>query len=287
MIYRLGGDFLKYKIIASDMDGTLLNDDKHVCNYNLEMTEEAMKLGVKFVISSGRIPGGLKFYEATVCQKQPMICCNGAIILDHNKNVIFSKLIDKAAALKVVDVIREYKDTYFHFYDEDVIYSEYFGFATEKLYRFNKNIDKKFRTDIRIVADSREYIKNTKSDINKIVVIDEDLNYLEDLKRRIDDIPEIETTKSEMNNIEIVSSGVSKGNGLKFLAKYYGVPIDECIAIGNDENDISMIQCAGLGVAVSNAREHVKKVADFVTEKDNNEGAVGEVIEKFILNTYK
>jgi Cof subfamily protein (haloacid dehalogenase superfamily) len=274
---------LKYKIIAVDMDGTLLNDNKHITDNNLDMISKAVNKGVKFVISSGRISSGLKFYGDTVSKKQPMICCNGAIILDENREVIHSKSIDKKDILKVIDIIREKKDTYFHFYDESAIYSEQFRFTAESLYNFNREIDRKFRVEIRLVPDAKEVIEKAEFDINKIVVIDDDIEYLDELRKRIDSIIGIETTKSEINNIEILRQGVSKGNALKVLASNYGISIEECIAIGNDENDISMIKCAGLGVAVNNARDYIKNYADYVTEKDNNNGAIAEVIQKFIL----
>lgn len=274
---------MKYKIIAVDMDGTLLNDNKHITDNNLDMIKKAVNKGVKFVISSGRIPSGLKFYGDTVSKKQPMICCNGAIILDENREVIHSKSIDKKDILKAIDIIREKKDTYFHFYDESAIYSEQFRFTAEGLYNFNREIDRKFRVEIRLVPDAKEVIEKAEFDINKIVVIDDNIEYLDELRKRIDSIIGIETTKSEINNIEILSQGVSKGNALKILASNYGIPIEECIAIGNDENDISMIECAGLGVAVNNARGYIKKYADYITEKDNNNGAIAEVIQKFIL----
>ena len=156
-------------------------------------------------------------------------------------------------------------------------------FAIEKFYNFNRKADRKLRMEIRLIGDAKEYIKNTNNDINKIVVVDKDLQYLDELRKRIDNIPGVETTKSDIDNIEIGGDGSSKGNGLKFLANYYGVSLEECIAIGNDENDISMIKCAGLGVAVKNARDYIKEYADYVTERDNNNGAIGEVIEKFIL----
>ncbi|MTK12429.1 MAG: HAD family phosphatase [Clostridiaceae bacterium] len=274
---------MKYKIIAVDMDGTLLNDNKHITDNNLDMISKAVNKGVKFVISSGRISSGLKFYGDTVSKKQPMICCNGAIILDENREVIHSKSIDKKDILKVIDIIREKKDTYFHFYDESAIYSEQFRFTAESLYNFNREIDRKFRVEIRLVPDAKEVIEKAEFDINKIVVIDDDIEYLDELRKRIDSIIGIETTKSEINNIEILRQGVSKGNALKVLASNYGISIEECIAIGNDENDISMIKCAGLGVAVNNARDYIKNYADYVTEKDNNNGAIAEVIQKFIL----
>lgn len=276
---------MKYKIIAVDMDGTLLNDDKHISDYNLEMISKAVNSGVKFVIASGRIPSGLKFYEATVSKNQPMICCNGAIILDENKRTIYSKHIEKNSALEVIDVLREQKDTYYHFYSEDIIHGEQFAGSIEKFYNFNRKADRNLRLEIRLIGDAKEHIKNTDKNISKIVVGDKDLKYLKELRERIDNIPGIETTKSDIDNIEICNEGSNKGNGLKFLANYYGISLEECIAIGNDENDISMIKCAGLGVAVKNARDYIKEYANYVTERDNNNGAIGEVIEKFILNS--
>jgi Cof subfamily protein (haloacid dehalogenase superfamily) len=275
---------LKYKIVAVDMDGTLLNDDKNITDDNIAMISRVINKGVKFVISSGRIPAGLKFYENTISKNQPMICCNGAIILDHDKNIIYSKSIDKKQLLEVVDVLKEKKDTYFHFYDENSIYSEQFKFSMESIHNFNKNIDEKFRIEVKLVPDAKKTIENADFDINKIVVIDNDIEYLNELRKRLEDIQGIETTKSDINNIEILSTGVSKGSALKILANNYGMSIQECIAIGNDENDISMIDCAGLGVAVNNARDFIKDYANYVTEKDNNNNAISEVIQKFILN---
>jgi HAD-superfamily hydrolase, subfamily IIB len=275
---------LKYKIIAVDMDGTLLNDDKHISDYNQEMISKAVAAGVKFVIASGRIPSGLKFYEATVSKNQPIISCNGAIILDENKNVIYSNSIEKKDALQVIDVLREQKDTYYHFYSEGIIYSEQFKCSIEGVYNFNRRADRDLRMEIRLIGDAKECIKNTEKDIDKIVVQDKDLKYLVDLRKRLDSIPGVETTKSDIDNIEICAETSNKGNGLKILATHYGISLEECIAIGNDENDISMIKCAGLGVAVRNARDYIKECANYVTERDNNNGAIGEVIERFILN---
>jgi len=275
---------LRYKIIAVDMDGTLLNDDKHISDYSLEMISKAVHSGVKFVIASGRIPSGLKYYEATVSKNQPMICCNGCIILDEDKNDIYSNSIEKNSALQVIDLLREQKDTYYHFYSEGIIHGEQFGFAIESVYNFNRKSARDLRMEIRLIADAKEYIKNIDKDINKIVVQDTDLQYLDELRKKIDTIPGVETTKSNIDNIEICAKNGNKGNGLKILATHYGISLEECIAVGNDENDISMLKCAGLGVAVKNSRDYIKEFANYVTERDNNNGAIGEVIERFILN---
>lgn len=276
---------MKYKIIAVDMDGTLLGDNKHISDYNLEMIRKAVHSGVKFVIASGRVPSGLKYYEATISKKQPMICCNGAIILDENKNEIYSNSIEKNSALQVIDLLREEKDVYYHFYSQGIIYGEQFGFAIESVYHFNRKSSRDLRMEIRLIGDAKKYIKDIDKDINKIVVQDKDLQYLEELRKKIDIIPGVETTKSNIDNIEICAKNVNKGNGIKILADHYGISMEECIAVGNDENDISMIKCAGLGVAVKNSRDCIKEFANYITEKDNNNGAIGEVIERFILNS--
>jgi hypothetical protein len=279
---RRDGILMNYKIIAIDMDGTLLNDDKSISKYNEEMIHKAMKSGVKVVISSGRLPVTLGFYIDTVFKNQPVICCNGAIILDENKNIIKSNLLDKEAILKVIDILKEKKDTYYYFYSDSILYSERVSHTTRKFYKFNENMDKDFKLEIKIIKDPKEFIQNNGSCINKIVVMNKDIDYLNELREKINKVSKIDTTKSDIHNIEIISKGVSKGSGLKSLADYYHIPLNECIAVGNDENDESMIKEAGLGIAVANAREFLKKSADYVTEKDNNNGAIGEIIKKFI-----
>ncbi|WP_333861325.1 Cof-type HAD-IIB family hydrolase [Clostridium sp.] len=274
---------MDYKIIAVDMDGTLLDDEKQISEYNKDMIHKAMELGVKFVICSGRPPMALKFYSEIVFPGEPVICCNGGVIVGENKRVIKSIPLNKYSLLKVIDILREEKDTYYHFYDDFGLYSEQFRYTTKKFYDINNNLSEKFKMKITIVKNSKTFIKHCRCNITKVVVIDEDVEYLERLRNKIAKVPGIATTKSDLHNIEIVRRGVSKGNALEFLGNYYNIPMERCIAVGNDENDKSMIKTAGVGVAVFNSREILKKSADYITETDNNSGAVGEVIKKFIL----
>lgn len=100
---------MKYKIIAVDMDGTLLNDEKSISKYNLDMVCEAEKLGVKIVMATGRLPSSLKFYSRGLFKDQPVICCNGAIVLDGKGNIIKSSPVDKYNILEIIDILREKK----------------------------------------------------------------------------------------------------------------------------------------------------------------------------------
>jgi Cof subfamily protein (haloacid dehalogenase superfamily) len=92
----------------------------------------------------------------------------------------------------------------------------------------------------------------------------------------------IDCFKSQNYILEIVPTGINKGEAIKFLAQHYNIDISEVIAIGDDENDISMIMAAGLGVAMKNAKSCVKEVADYITSS-NEENGVGKVINEFIL----
>lgn len=274
---------MKYQLLAIDMDGTLLNDSKLIGEKSIAYIKKAVDKGIKFVIASGRVPAGLRYYKYIISRNQPLICCNGAIILDHNKNIILERPLNKDSILKIVDVLREKKDTYYHFYDGDVLCSEQFELAAKRFYKFNRGLERKYRMGIRIVVDTKEYVQRSEHDINKIVVMDKDTEYLKNLRKKIEAIGGIEVTSSNSGNFEINSKGVNKGEALIFLAKYYGIPIEKCIAVGNDENDISMIKNAGLGIAVSNASTRIKGISDYVTIQDNNNDAVVEIINKFIL----
>ncbi|WP_446899383.1 Cof-type HAD-IIB family hydrolase [Clostridium sp. LBM24168] len=273
-----------YKLIAVDMDGTLLNDKKIISYYNGIRIRKALEVGVKFVLCSGRMPGGIKIYAEAIVKHEPIICCNGAVILDDSGSIMYSSPISKNSILEIIDVLREEKDTYYHFYDEDTIYTEQFGSYMNQFYKFNRKLDRKFRSEIRIIADAKKFIKESDKRVNKLVVVDNDNNYLTRLRKKMEMIPGLEITRSNVNNIEITNKGISKGYGVALLSGYYNIPLEECISIGNDENDISMIRISGVGVAVANASETVKDYADYITLNDNNHGAIGEVIDKFILN---
>ncbi|HCL4548541.1 Cof-type HAD-IIB family hydrolase [Clostridium botulinum] len=274
---------MNYQLIALDMDGTLLNDEKKITEETLSYIKRAKEKGVKVVISSGRVPGGLKFYEETIAKEEPMICANGALILNDKKETIYNEAINKNTLLDIIDILRKYKNTYYHFYHDNIMCTEKFDYSTKKFYEFNKNIERKYRIEIRIITDSKEYIKHRSSEITKIVVVDNDLEYLNRIQKEIEDNLKVSVTKSHISNIEICNFGISKGIALEKLADYYNIPIEKCIAVGNDENDISMIKRAGLGVFMKNTREELKKYADYVTYMDNNNDGIAEVIEKFIL----
>lgn len=274
---------MKYKLITIDMDGTLLGDNKITSYNNIKAIREAMDKGIKIVLASSRTLGTLKWHYDEICRLQPLVCCNGAIILDEYGEVIRNEVLEAEKILKIIEIARKMGDIYYHFYDGDIMISEKFKYGVERFYKFNLSVERDYRIEIRIVGDAMLYIKNNPFNINKLVLMDNDPNTIINIMKEIKSIEGIECSQSEWNNMEIVKLGIDKGTSLKFLAKYYGYSLDECIAIGNGENDISMVRTAGLGIAVKNASKDLKKIANYVTSRDNNNDAVAEVIEKFIV----
>ena len=108
---------MKYKLIAIDMDGTFLNEERQITERNLKAVKKAAELGTKVVISSGRIPSALRYIIKDMPKNQPIIACNGSIILDHNHKEIAYGAMDNNSLIAMIDILRkEFKDTFFSFF---------------------------------------------------------------------------------------------------------------------------------------------------------------------------
>lgn len=277
-------DKMKYKLIAIDMDGTFLNEERNITERNLKSVKKAVDMGVKVVISSGRIPSALGCIIKDMPKNQPVIACNGSIILDHNHEEIAHETIANGLVIKIISYIREnFNEVFYNVFCEDIIYSERLHPFSEKFNEYNLSLPEEYRLKSEVISDLKQYVINCTPRVSKIEIYDEDSEKIDAIKKYLEDIFDVEVVMSGKTGIEITKKGMSKGSSLETLAKHYGYTLDECIAIGNDGNDIEMIKRAGLGVAVSNAHETVKAVAKYITIRDNDNDAVSEVIEKFVV----
>jgi len=125
-----------------------------------------------------------------------------------------------------------------------------------------------------------------KEEISKILFQNTDVPYLMSLEAEIKKITDnfCDVSYSSNRYMEFNTLGVNKGQGLIDLAKMLNIDIKDTIAVGDNYNDMSMLKVAGLSVAANNAVEDIKKICDYTTKADNNEGVVAELIEKFIIN---
>ena len=262
----------KYKFIAIDIDGTLLNDEKVLLEETKKDLQFACEKGVIVCICTGRGYPAAKPYIDQIGLNIPLILYNGSRVrMSHNSTILFNQVIDQKVAKALYDLINEHNGTCC-FWKDDTLYfnkNDEYAIYYENLTKIKPNF---------IIEASDELFTN----INKFIWFG-DSEWLEKVQSEIlKDFMGVDYFKSQPKLLEIVPPNVNKGETLKYLSQSMGIDRDEVIAIGDEENDISMIMYAGIGVAMGNAKESVKQVANHITTT-NNQNGVGEVIKKFIL----
>lgn len=262
------------RLVALDMDGTLLNNEHLISERNKQAIQKAVAKGVKIVLLSGRNSVGMRKYVDELGIKDLTASMNGAQILDNNKQeALYDLRIEKDAASEIIKYVESIGIHMNYYHDEAIAcsietdYSKDYTRATSapitsvgSLYEYNKNRQPSKMLLIgerKLLNTAREWIeKNHCNSVNHFF--------------------------SNSNYLEITHKNVSKGEALKLIAKHYNLSMDQVMAIGDGENDISMIKAAGTGVAMGNASEQVKEEADFIT-LSNDEDGVAHALEQLVL----
>jgi Cof subfamily protein (haloacid dehalogenase superfamily) len=267
-----------YKLVAIDIDGTLMNDRKEITKEVNDAIQAAKAKGVKVVICTGRpIVGVQSIIEELKLNDEDeyVITFNGALVQNTHTQEVESQITLAYKDLKEIYELSLKLQTPLHYFD------------TENVYTPNKEISRYTIHEAHINQIPLHYrpIDEVPEDmlIPKVMFIDEP----ERLNTTIANIPEsfwdkYTFVKSTPFFLEILDPRVSKGNAVKQLAEKLAIKREEVICIGDGENDLSMIEYAGCGVAMANAESVVKEVAQFHT-LSNNENGVAYAIEKLIL----
>lgn len=270
-----------YKLIVTDMDGTVLGEDHKITEKNKIALKEAEKMGIKVVFATGRFHDSAKEHVTFLDNTMPIISSNGSIIKHPITNeVLYSKFIDKDICLKIMDIIDEYNLRY-QVYTDEKIFQKY---ETEEEKRFMKEfIQKNFSDKAEIIfkKDLREDVKS--SNVLKFNVMEmEKEDLLDKVRADLKFVNNIEITSSWKGNLEMMSEGSHKGNAVEYLSNLLKIDREQIMAFGDNYNDLSMIEFAGTGVAMGNAEEDVKKIANHVTDKNGDSG-VAKAINDLIL----
>lgn len=269
----------KYKMVVSDLDETLLGTDRKVPFRNVEAIQRAREIGVKFVPATGRgyasIRGTLKELGLQELEDEYVISFNGGAVTEnkgerllHFEGISFEKAEELFFRSFSYDVCT-------HVYTRDKVYA----------YHLNQNeidyLDGRMEVE-EFFTENLDFLKG--QEIVKVIYVNTDWSYLnriaEDLKEMTQDL---DVSYSSNRYMEFNQKGVNKGSGVLFLADLLGIKPEEIIAVGDNFNDLSMLQVAGLGVGVQNTVTELKPLCDYITNATCDEGAVGEVIEKYIL----
>lgn len=276
------GTRLKYKLLAIDMDGTLLDSKNQVSQRTREAIIKAKEKGVYIILSTGRILKSALYYSKDLGLNNPIIASNGGVVVDEFFSIIYKKTIDKNSIVDLINIANE-DNMYYHFYDERNFYSnkrvqEVLDFYNESDNGGNSD----FHIELKVFKDIKEITSNKDINIYKFLFVDEDMDKLDRFRKRLALVNNISISSSWPNNVETMSINVSKGEALKKLCKRLNIRSEEVIAIGDSENDLSMLNFAGLSVAMKNATKDIKVEVDHITDLNDNHG-VAKVIEKFIL----
>lgn len=253
----------KYKLVFSDLDGTLLLPDMTVSEENKFAIKEMNKLGVHFVASSGRAYKGIPKEITENPDIRYVISSNGAIIYDKAENsAIINRTLPKNLSDRAVDIAFDYDVLMMAHYKGDTYYDAK-NLPHKRVLHYNMNsyFEEYINKSAVIVDDIGDFCKKT-SEIEMFTLFFHSKEELGSCVRKFLEAGEYIIASSAPYNIEVFYKKSGKGNALSALAKHLGIEISDTIAVGDSINDITMIDMAGLGLAVDNAFPELKEKAD-------------------------
>lgn len=284
-----------YKLIATDMDGTLLNSVGEISPKNLDYVKKAIDHRVEFAIVTGRPYISVKGFLKSSSLSCSVIGCNGAQVTGSDGKLVKAGYMNKDSLLKVMGLSGG-EDVYYQIYDDYYIYTRSrLQFIRMLKHYSTKSIKRQitpgriingfrrlFFTEVKVIDDLRAFAAREDRNFYKIQISSDSQPRLNEIREKLKPIPDIDVTSSSYFNIEIGPKGVTKGTALRDLAAFKKIPASEVIAIGDNYNDIPMLLYAGCGVAMENAVQAAKDIADFCTKANDDDG-VAYAIEKLIF----
>lgn len=274
------------RLAALDMDGTLFNHHSQISKTDQAAIKEAAENGVTVVISTGRPYVGLPIDLLLSIGIRYAITANGAAVYElASKNCIHSSAMPPALICPIIRELQK-KDIHMDAFINGEAYSQF---------SCQPRID-----DLDMPLSIRNYIKGTRTltedlascveehqlDVQKMTLNfyplpDGSFQEREAVKKLLTSHPEVTFLSGGYHNLEFTKTGTTKGAGLRFLCEYLGIAISQTMACGDTQNDIDILKTAAIGVAMGNAREDVKAVADFIT-LSNEESGVAYALRHFL-----
>lgn len=271
---------MKYKLIAIDLDGTLLNDYKKLPKENIDVLRRLHKSGVEIVIATGRRYFQAKEFTKSLGFEVVILANNGNIVRQiKNDKIIISKYLNQEHFYNIINLGKQ----------NDLIplihvnhYEDGYDILVEKEYINNFNPYISSKVDRVMYID--DYLKYNKNKILSVCYLG-DFNKLNSFNNiLVNEYKDIYSSHIMTNLrsfdalLEVMNPLGSKWKSLIEYAKNKGISKDEIIAIGDDNNDIEMIKNAGLGIGLKNSSENLKEVSDIITDFDNNDCGVAKIL---------
>ena len=287
-----------YKLVAVDLDGTMLNQYGIVTENTKNAIKRTIEKGVEIVIASGRPIDSIKTIAKEIGSEKYFIAGNGALIYDiKNDQIIYEKYMSKQKVLEIIKICEENSITY-NVYTDKTILSTSLKYNVLYYHKENLKKEESKQTKISIVENLYEYVKNLKDDkFLKLTICDDNQTVFQSIIRKLRQVEGVDVLDiSHMSRktikqgteekiveyfyTEITTKNVDKWEAIEYLIDKIGIKKEEVIAIGDNMNDKKMIEQAGLGVAMGESTPAIIEIADYVTTTNQEEG-VAKVLEKF------
>ena len=289
-----------YKLIAIDLDGTMLNSYGIVTENTKKVIKKTIERGTDVIIASGRPIDSIKAIAKEIGSEKYFIAGNGALIYDIQKDeIIYEKYMTKEKVLEIIKICEENSISY-NVYTDKTILAKALKYNVLYYHKENLKKEESKKTNISIVDNMYEYVKNMQEEkFLKITICDENKSVFSSIIRKLREIKGIDvldvshmsrkTIKQGSEDIpieyyytEISLENVDKWDAIEFLMEKLNITKNEVITIGDNINDKKMLENAGIGIAMGGSTPVVTEISDFVT-KTNNEDGVAFALEKYCL----
>ncbi len=280
------------KLIASDLDGTIIDRNNHIFENNLKAISDINKKNINFVICTGKTYPIIK----GLCSKfnaQYGIFGNGNQIIDlKTGKEIYKKLLTDDEISSCLDIAKKH-NLHVHLYTDNSIITEELKYMDLRNYNLQKHAEYQNSLGITIVQDIGVYLKFNKVNVFKLIISAE--NDLSNIKSEILNSRDLDVTTikkygeykdkvidKEYEYLDVSPKGINKNAALEILKDYLKIDNSEVMAVGDNLNDIEMVKNSGIGVAVANGYDELKQVAKYVTTNSVENGGFAEAVYKYI-----
>lgn len=264
-----------YRLVAIDMDGTLLNNDLKISPAARKVIKEVEQRGIKVTLCTGRMFASAKKYADELGINVPLITYNGALVKNSRTGkVIYERWVPMEEVERVVKICRKY-GFQLNVYCDDKLY-------VENVSDYARMYAEKVMVPLNKVDDFLTFLKTNNKKVTKMLAIGKEEEL--DMMRReyCSEGTDLYITRSQDHFLEFLHREATKGFGLQAVARYLSVKRDEILAIGDNENDLEMFRVAGTAVVMGNARKDIKAQADYVTASNDDDGVV-QALEELVL----
>lgn len=270
------------RMVGLDLDGTLLNNQKKISDYTRRVLKEAIAQGCIVLISTGRPLSAVSKEVLDFKGMKYAVTINGAKIIDlETGEVLYSKPLPYDAAVQVLNVCSEYEIIPEMITDGKVYTNASCLTHLEDFYSSPSMIEYVLATRTP-VENVKEMLYQSKQPIEKMRAVFRYPEERMEARRRLEAMPGVVVVNSSSVDLEINAEGADKGTGMLWLGEQLGISREEIMACGDSYNDYEMLKAVGWSVAMANGEDSVKKIADYITDTNDNDG-VAKAFEKFVL----